>query len=964
MRFTLYLFLLLFYLSLPNEIFAQQKISLAGEWNFSLDHSDVGVKEQWFNQSLKDKIRLPGSLAEQGKGDEITLNTKWTGSIYDSSFYFNPALEKFRQPGNIHIPFWLTPVKHYVGASWFQKNIVISSKWKNNHITLYLERTHIETRVWINEKEVGLQNSLVAPHIYDITAYLKSGNNRITIRVDNQIKEINVGPDSHSISDHTQGNWNGIIGKIALQSEPLVHIDAVEIYPDLANKKAKVKVNISNNLKQSITGKIKLSAKSFNSSVSHQTKEVSATYSSNTNGQLELDLPMGEGMLTWDEFSPALYKLNISLITAKGESSKEIQFGMRDFKINGKQFLINGRPVFLRGTLHNCEFPLTGYPSTKTDDWLKIFRKIKDYGLNHVRFHSWCPPEAAFIAADIVGLYLLPEAPSWPNHGPKIGLGQPVDQYLYDESIRMVDHYGNYASFVMLSAGNEPAGNQVAYLNKFVDFWKKRDSRRVYTGMSVGGSWPVVPNAEFQVRGGVRGLQWNRMPETYSDFSEQLSKFDVPFVAHENGQYCVFPNFDEIQNYTGAYRAKNMEMFRQILADNHMLDQAKDFLMASGKLQTLAYKHDIERILRTPNYNGFQLLGLQDFPGQGTALVGVLNAFWEEKGYVTADEYRRFSNETVPLAQFPKFVFSNTENFSVDVVLFHSGRSPLENAIIDWVIRDEKGEIFHKGSFDSKSYPIANGIPVGKINQSLQSIGNAKALKLEVSVRGTSFINGWDFWVYPSVQKDRGTSVYYTTELDDAANKVLENGGKVFLNAAGKVVKGKEVEMHFLPVFWNTSWFKMRPPHVTGMLIQKDHKAFSDFPTSYHSQLQWWDIQHKSQVMNLEDFPSSFRPIVQPIDTWFVSRRLGLIFEAKVGEGKIVVSSADLQENLQGKPASSQLFYSILNYMESDNFNPKDKLSLEVIKDIFTTESRTKVSNYTKDSPDELKPNSNQNKIN
>src|SRR5690606_5200278 len=234
--------------------------------------------------------------------------------------------------------------------------------------------------------------------------------------------------------------------------------------------------------------------------------------------------------------------------------------------------------------------------------------------------------------------------------------------------------------------------------------------------------------------------------------------------------YCVFPNFDEIQNYTGAYRAKNMEMFRQILADNHMLDQAKDFLMASGKLQTLAYKHDIERILRTPNYNGFQLLGLQDFPGQGTALVGVLNAFWEEKGYVTADEYRRFSNETVPLAQFPRFVFSNTETFSVDVVLFHSVRSPLENAIIDWFMRAEKGEIFHNGSFDSKSYPIANGIPVGKINQSLQSIGNAKALKLEGSVRGTSFINGWDFWVYPSVQKDRGTSVYYTTELDDAAN--------------------------------------------------------------------------------------------------------------------------------------------------------------------------------------------------
>lgn len=942
---------------------AQESISLAGEWNFQIDRQNVGIRDRWYTKTLNETINLPGSMAEQYKGDEITLKTKWTGSIYDSSFYFNPALEKFRQPGNIHIPFWLTPVKHFVGAAWYQREVLIPQKWNQKRIELYLERTHIETRVWINDKEVGLQNSLVAPHIYDISSFLSQGKNIITIRIDNEIKEINVGPDSHSISDHTQGNWNGIIGRISLNAKAKLYLEDVQVFPDLANKKAIVKVRINNSQNLNSQAQIKLSAQSFNSKRNHKPKSVQLKLNNTGSNVYELELPMGENMLTWDEFDPALYKLNVTLSSPEGTDTKEIQFGMREFKIKGRQFLINNRPVFLRGTLHNCEFPLTGYPAMQADEWVNIFQKMKAYGLNHVRFHSWCPPEAAFIAADLVGMYLQPEAPSWPNHGPKIGLGQPVDQYLYDESHRIASHYGNYASFVLFSAGNEPAGNQVAYLNKFVDYWKERDTRRVYTGMSVGGSWPVVPNAEFQVRGGLRGLTWNKMPETYSDFSGALEKFKVPFIAHENGQYCVFPNFDEIQNYTGAYRAKNLEMFKQILADSHMADQAVDFLMASGKLQTLAYKHDIEKILRTPDYAGFQLLGLQDFPGQGSALVGVLNAFWQEKGYTSADDYSRFTNETVPLAKFPKFVFHNNEVLKVDVALFHSGKEILNNVQVDWTLKYQNQNIVDKGHFYKKDYEQGNGLPVGKFEVDLSKFKVAKQLNLEISVNGTSFKNDWDFWVYPSQEVVSDNSIHYTTNLDETAKQILENGGKVFLNISGKVKKGKEVEMHFLPVFWNTSWFKMRPPHVTGMLIQEKHNIFQNFPTSYHSDLQWWDIQHKSQVMNLEDFPISFRPIVQPIDTWFFSRRLGLIFEANVGKGKIIVSSADLRADIDNQPSSKQLYQSVVAYMASEKFVPKDSIDISIIQDLLTKESRMKIVDYTKDSPDELKPNSNQNKI-
>ena len=958
-------FCLLFAAFFSLSSFKNGEINLAGNWDFEIDRQDVGITEKWYNRKLSDGIKLPGSMAEFLKGDEITLKTKWTGSIYDSSFYFIPRLEKYRQPGNIHIPFWLTPARHYVGAAWYQKEVNIPKNWKGKRILLHLERAHIETRVWVNDKEIGLQNSLVAPHIYDLSPYLTAGKQRISIRIDNRIKEINVGPDSHSITDHTQGNWNGIIGKIALEAISPVYIADVQVYPDIKNRKAHVKITVNNSTSTDFSGSVAIAAKSFNVKASDKTQEIVSklAVSKSESKIIELDLPFGKGMLTWDEFDPALYHLDVQLSSKEITDNKQVQFGMREFKINGNQFLINGVPVFLRGTVHNCEFPLTGYPATTVEAWEKIFQKIKSYGLNHVRFHSWCPPEAAFIAADKVGLYLQPEGPSWPNHGPKIGLGQPIDQFLYDETIRMAKHYGNYASFTMLSAGNEPAGKQVEYLNAFVDFWKAKDSRRVYTGMSVGGSWPIVPNAEYQSRGGVRGLKWDKMPETESDFSAGITPFKVPFVAHEIGQYCVFPNFEEIPKYKGVYRAKNFEMFQQDLEDHHMGNQSKDFLNASGKLQVLCYKNEIEKILRTPGYAGFQALGLQDFPGQGTALVGVLDAFFQEKGYVTANEYSRFCNTTVPLAKISKFVYNNTETFKAEIALFHSGKTPLKEAIISWTIKEENGNILSSGSYNPKTYENGNGIFVGNLAFALNGIKTASKLTLEVKVNDTSFANDWNFWVYPDKNAAISSSVYYTTVLDEKAKEVLNKGGKVFLNASGKVVKGKEVAMHFLPVFWNTSWFKMKPPHVTGMLIQDKSPAFKDFPTSFYSDLQWWDIQNRAQVMNLEDFPADFRPLIQPIDTWFMNRRLALVYEAKVGNGKIIVSSADLSDAAADKPASRALYYSLEKYMNSDQFDPKNTLSFELIEDVFATPSKEIFDTYTKDSPDELKPNSNQNKI-
>ncbi|SCW44902.1 sugar-binding domain-containing protein [Mucilaginibacter sp. NFR10] len=931
-------------------------ISLAGRWQFQMDPADKGIEEKWFLRSLKDTIHLPGSMTQNLKGDDITLKTKWTGSIYDSSWFYNPRLAKYRVPGNLKIPFWLTPPKHYTGAAWYKKEVIIPADWKSKHLVLFLERAHTETRLWVDNTEFGMQNSLVAPHQYDLGDQLSPGKHQITLCIDNRIKTINVGPDSHSITDHTQGNWNGVIGKMELRAGSQTWLDEIQVYPDLKQKTTHIKVRIKTG-RRAANGNISLSAQAFNSPVSQLIPTVSKPVAvKDSMAELTIDLPMGVKMQTWDEFNPVLYRLTATLHIADGSTdTREVNFGMHEFKADGKTFTINGKPVFLRGTVNNCEFPLTGYPPTTEAEWDRIFKICREHGLNHMRFHSWCPPEAAFDAADKAGFYLHVEGPSWANHGSGLGLGRPIDQYIYDETNRMVKWYGNHPSFCMMAYGNEPSGKQVEYLTKFVDYWKAKDPRRLYTGAAVGSSWPVIPNNEYMARAGARGLAWNQRPESYSDYSKQIAQFNVPFVAHEMGQYCAFPDFKEIKKYTGIYKAKNFELFQEDLKDHGMADEAEKFLMASGKLQALCYKHEIEKAMRTPGYSGFQLLSLNDYPGQGTALVGVLNAFWDSKGYITAKQFARFCNSTVPLICTEKFVYQNSETLKAQVELFNYSK-PMATTL-NWKLTDAQHKVISEGVLDKKSYVMGNCQQAGVINVALSKIKSPVKLNLEVAVPNTQYVNDWDFWVYPANLPAVKTDVYYTTSLDDKAKEVLNNGGKVFLNASGKVIKGKEIIQSFTPVFWNTSWFKMRPPHTLGFVCDPKHPAFNDFPTSGYSEIQWWDILSNAQVMHLEDFPATFRPIVQPIDTWFMNRRLALLFEARIGKGSLMVSSADLSPATgDDRPAAKQLYYSILKYMSSPQFKPADSISMETVDDLFKTASKEVFISYTNGAPDELKP--------
>ncbi|MCK5066942.1 MAG: beta-galactosidase [Bacteroidales bacterium] len=921
-------------------------ISLHGTWNFRIDSLDAGIEEQWFSKEFDQQIQLPGSMAENGLGDEVSLATEWTGSIVDRSYFTEDRYEKYRTPGNIKLPFWLKPDTYYVGPAWYQKEVEVPEKWDGKRIFLHLERCHWESTVFVNDKDAGNRNSLSAPHEYDITSMVKPGTNRISIRIDNQMI-IPVGVNSHSVSDHTQSNWNGMVGFISLEARSQVHITNIQVFPDLSKNMARLQIQMENPSESLFEGTLELEAASFNSDRSHQPGKITRKISLTGQSQLmEVEYPMGPDALLWDEFSPALYHLNATLKKSDGSVMDQAseQFGMREFKAVGTRFAVNGHPVFLRGTLECCIFPLTGYPPTDDAYWEHLMNQCEAHGLNHIRFHSWCPPEAAFRVADRLGMYLQVECGSWANQGSTIGSGSPLDQYIYQEGDRILEAYGNHPSFCMMAYGNEPAGdNMNTYLVKLMDSWRAKDSRRVYTA---GAGWPILPENDYHNGPEPRIQQWGaglnsiinaQPPQTSYDFARVISKYHIPYVSHEIGQWCVYPDFGEINKYTGVLKPTNFEIFKETLEENHMGKQAADFLMASGKLQALCYKAEVEAALRTPGFAGFQLLQLHDFPGQGTALVGILDPFFDSKGYISPYEFRQFCNTTVPLARMDQRIYTSNDTFTAAIELSHFGSSPLRNQKIICRIVDAADKTVHEEVLEKPVIPVNNAIYIGEVDYPLKDISQAGKYRLEISVEGTPYRNSWDFWVYPEKPVPDPKGVWITNELDKKAIKKLSKGGSVLLLANGKVNKthGAKVAIGFSSIFWNTAWTGGQAPHTLGILCDPEHSVFQDFPTEYHSNWQWWDPVTRSQVMILDHMPAELNPLIQPIDTWFENRRLGLLFEARVNGGNLMVCSIDLINDLESRPVSQQLLHSTLEYMNSPEFHPETEIESELIRELF-----------------------------
>ena len=651
-------------------------------------------------------------------------------------------------------------------------------------------------------------------------------------------------------------------------------------------------------------------------------------------GGAQLEVPLGREAKTWDEFGPNLQRLTVRLTGEGVDESREVVFGLREFKTEGSDFVINGRKTYLRGTHHGGDFPLTGYPPTDVEYWRRILRINKEWGINHIRFHSFCPPEAAFTAADELGIYLQPEPGMWNEISP----GTPMEKMLYTETERMIRAYGNHPSFVLLSASNEPKGRWKQSLPRWAEHFRREDPRILYT-TGTGHTDREIPDPEE----GADYLVVQRLGEKMlrgqsawfgRDYRASLAGIKIPVLSHELGQWVAYPDYSVIDKFKGYMRPGNYEIFRDSLAAHGLLKKDKEFAWASGRYQLECYKEEIEANLRTPGLAGFQLLDLHDYVGQGTALVGLLDPFWEPKGYATSTEFRRFNSETVPLARLTRRVFTNDETLEAEVEVAHYGAAPLTNATPTWKVVDVRGRVAASGRWPARTIPIGKNSSLGRVTVDLSKLAAPRQYKLVVSLRGTTAENDWNFWLYPSdAERDVPRDVLITRSWDEA-EKSLTEGGRVLYVPRRADLDWTSPPLDDVPVFWNRlmgpAWGRM-----LGLLSNTRHPALSLFPTEANFNWQWAEIVRGARAVNLDRLPPALEPIVWAIDDWNRNYKLGLVFECRVGSGRLLVSGADLSTELDTRPAARQLRQSLLAYMASPRFRPAVSVRPEELRGLL-----------------------------
>ncbi|WP_320128593.1 glycoside hydrolase family 2 TIM barrel-domain containing protein [uncultured Sphaerochaeta sp.] len=918
-------------------------INLSGTWKVILDQDDRGLEKKWNeaqNLPFARELQLPGNLEENRIGDPVSSKTEWIGSQFGKEFTSDPLYEPYREDDHFLFPYWLQPETRYIGPAWYMRSIQLPSSDASKTWELSLERPHWETQVWVDGSYLGSCDSLSVPHRYIFSTNQKSSVD-IVIRVDNRMIW-EVGPNAHSVSDQTQGNWNGLVGTLSLTEVPPISIKQIQLFSDIVRNSVLVELTVENRLDCDRKGIVAIKSDKARDLGGLGSAVVVAIPQGSS--RIHKELVLSPDMQTWDEFHPELCTVEASVLSEGGElwDTKQLQAGIREVGTDRKHIRINGKDVFLRGTVECCVFPKTGYPPVDESSWERIFTKAKEYGLNHLRFHSWCPPEAAFSVADRLGFYVQIECPIWKNQGVAYTSEDGAfDNWLFSESQRIVDEYGNHPSFILFTSGNEPEGRYTELLGLWVSYWKQRDKRRLYTSAS---GWPALEENDYQVVPEPRIQAWGQgltsrinaqEPETYTDYSNICDTYPGPVVTHEMGQWCVFPDFSEMKEYTGYLKPRNFEVFADILKRRGMSQQARDFLQASGKLQLLCYKEELEAAQRTANLAGYQLLALTDFPGQGTALEGVLNVFWQEKGYCTASDFKAFCNDIVLLARMEKRCFAAGEVFEAQLSLANYASSPLEQVAVHWSILDANGVPLFS-DFLSFSQPLKRGLQsLGTVTQQLNLPTVPQKLTFCVQLENPKRENHWDLWVYPdNLVLPEQKTVQIVHSLDASCRHFLEEGKTVLLLSFPQHVQS-EVKMGFSSVFWNTSWTEGQAPHTLGIVCDPKHPVFRHFPTDSYTDWQWWELLHDAGAMVLDELPSSLAPLVQPIDTWFRSHKLGLLFECQVEKGKLMVCSMDLISDLDSRMVAKQALYSILAYMEGTDFNPTIQVKYEELQHLF-----------------------------
>lgn len=900
----------------------RSQIRLDGTWQFQTDPERIGLQEGWHSDTklLARQIEVPGSWQAQGVGEPRDY------------------------------------LRHdYVGQAWYKRRVSIPTEWREKQVWLRISGASRAVEVFVNGKKSGSHEGFSSPFRLDITpAVLFGEDNTIAIAVDNAsgsasrlpLKEMDFSRPGGAFN--FLGNWGGLYGHVALEATAKVWIDDLYLRTRLHPRQAVVQLSVASSSDfPSETLDLRITIRPMKrGSGSYLASGTVRVLPGSTRLQT-VTISLG-GSELWAPENPFLYVAETQLIKGKQALDSVSQtFGIREIAARNRRVYLNGQAYYLRGTGDLSVEVNSGTPSVSLEENLRRVKLIREYGFNFIRIHSRVPPEEFFQAADEMGLLVSAELPVF--HSPWL---LPYLEYLFKELPEVYRSFRNHPSWISSALGNEldpVPGKETEFQEAFSRFYQAAKRFHPDHLVTATDGFPFKPADYFATLAG-----YPLDPQ-------------IPVIAHEwGGWYCSLPNISLISRFTGAIDPYWMRETEEWLRRNGLLEIYPQLLKNSQRLQTMGHIFRVEKLRNNPDIQGYQIpSGIVDFPSgsrEGELWEeGVFDFFWQPK-YASAEEWSRVNAATLLVtdADISQRTWWQGKAAKLRVNASHYGLTSLAKATLRYRLEDQ-GKVLIEKSIPNLDVGQGELVSLADLEFKVPETGRAAAMTFRVELNGKERIaeNGWTFWTYPQgrlansdipvisrIRDSRLVKLYPFVQLEGTAKpgslvildildhnsfQEIRQGARALILAQPNRMGGQRLYDYF-PTFDADA-------HAHGTRVES-HPLFRNFPHDGFCDAQFYNLMEGAMALE-----GGRRPMVGSVAPllWSLSslgahhpkypgerpnlRKLGFIYEFRVGKGSVLVTSLNFQKFLdEGYPSVLYLFDQLLRYLTASEFQPKEQL--------------------------------------
>lgn len=712
--------------------------------------------------------------------------------------------------------------------------------------------------------------------------------------------------------------------------------------------------------------------------------------------------------ILWSLTEPYLYIYRLDITYSDGEQEEHCgRFGFRKIGQNGKNITINDKPVYIRGYIRGAKAHdhanLLGL--SLKDFYLKNLRQAKKFGFNYVRFHSVVPEEELFEAADEVGMLvhveLRPPHDIYNNLEEMITTGSAIvpEEFLKET----VDKYFNHPSFAVYCIGNEIKRARSDDIRKIREKIDELDGTRLFLDTCAWGK-NNRPNVDMDVQHLSYYFPYGKHACMYDDTENLLAAnvdenepmkvetenceivrnlyFNVPLLAHEVCHYTALRDFYSLKEKfikSGAAMPWWLDEEIKLIEEKGFKNSFSEMFKASKHFQFICWKTAYEEMRKSSLLGGFHFLQFADTDAYENS-NGVVDCF-DDENCVKPEDFLKFNGDRVLIADLKTRNYFCADEITIPVYFSNLGEDAETRANLSLTL-EKNGKAYVDCFMKNLDVSRKGSYKLCKTKMILPKEEGVYALKLKLSTeRGGYSENEWTLWIYDKPAKKETYKEFVSYVCDNAAimddiekaYDLLEKGKKVCLVYRSDWTRHRlNPDMKSPKYAFKASWNRFKPVIWDrgtnfGGINDKATLNKYGFPCEDYYDFNFGEISEDCDKINLDDFPIAVKKLISGIDKSSrdrfdaykdaynlpelmpdrTLRDFAYLFELKVGKGSLLVCGLNLTGLDKNEPSSIAMAEFIKRYINSEDFNPENGISLENLQAYMSECAKTPVRERT-----------------